>query len=214
MFHNYVEYGVISTINAFCFLHRKRGGELRVTRLISATQTNPTILQMLYYFSSLCANTPPLIETYEDGKPITVIRALSDSSKAPMIPSPFISRASNSSSISHVQSDSPRRSPRFQSKEAAFHSSRPYNPLCLDIIPGTWFGCKGYKAILSTDEQVFAKLWDGWKYAPTQMNREIRIYNTLRSLWGKLIPRLIAHGGWGFCHIIVLELIHVIHYFL
>ena len=184
-------------------------GELCVTRLISATQTNPTMLQMLYYFSSLCANTPPLVETYEDGKPVTVIRAPVDSSKAPMIPDPFATHTPSSSPISQVQSDPPRRSPRFQPREATLRPSRPYNPLCLDIIPGTWFGCKGYKAILSTGEQVFAKLWDGWKYTPEQSNREIRIYNSLHPLWGKFIPRLIAYGGWGFCHIIVLELIHV-----
>jgi len=68
MFHNAVVYGLIGTVNSFSFLARSTGGRLKITRLIPATRTNPTALQMLCYFSNLCASTSPLRETHIDGR--------------------------------------------------------------------------------------------------------------------------------------------------
>ena len=53
------------------------------------------------------------------------------------------------------------------------------------------------------------KLWDGWKHSPEESDRESAIYKSLRPLWGTLVPILIAHGGWGFCHVVVLKFIQV-----
>lgn len=175
MFHNSALYGIISTVNSFAFLRREAGGKLNLTRLIPATRTDPTILCLLYYFSNLCATTPLLVETHQDGRPITVIRAPKDSS---------ISRTT-SSSLSHIQLDPPRRSPRLQkgdsSPPASFKTST-LEALYLDIdvtALGTWLGCKGYKGVLHTGEPVFAKLWDGWKHSSEEADRESAIYNSI-----------------------------------
>jgi hypothetical protein len=207
MFHNSVVYGLISTVNSFSFLARSTGGQLKLTQLIPATRTNPTVLQMLYYFSHLCASTPPLAEAHIDGRPITVVRAEADSSTAPLVPLPSFPRISGSS-IPNL--GPPRRSPRFQTNDEDV-------VLDIDVTRKEMsFGWKGYVGFLGTGEKVFVKLWDSWKCSADEMKQEAAVYSTLRSLWGKIIPRMIVHGGWGFCHTIVLEFIEVfyIYYFI
>ena len=124
----------------------------------------------------------------------------------------------SSSSLSNIQLDAPRRSPRFN--QTVSHSKSALSDedhLYLDIdvtAPGTWLGCKGYKGVVHTGkhvsgELVFVKLWDGWKHSSEEADRESAVYTFLHGLWGTLVPRLIAHGGWGFCHVIVLEFIEV-----
>jgi hypothetical protein len=177
------------------------------------------ILRYYVYYTTfpICAQPLLLVETHQDGRPITVIRAPSDSSTAPLVPPPSNLRIT-SSSLSHFQLDPPRRSPRLQRGDSSLHSFKAstVEELYLDIdvaASGTWLGCKGYKGVLHTGEPVFAKLWDGWKHSSEEADRESAIYNTIHELWGILVPRLIAHGGWGFCHIVVLEFIKVIRPF-
>jgi hypothetical protein len=76
-------------------------------------------------------------------------------------------------------------------------------------LPGTHLGGKGYQGVLHTGERVFAKLWDGWKHSSEEVDREAHIYLQLRDLWGTAVPKMISHGGWGFCHIILLEFVEV-----
>ena len=210
LLHNSIVYGIISTVNAFAFLRRERGGKLSLTQLFPATRTNPTILCMLFYFSHLCAIAEPLAETHEDGRPITVGTAESNTSLAPLAPLPGPARTSSSrNSSDQVRLHSLRRSPRLNQERNTSDSTQ----LSLNInisVPGTHLGCKGYKAILNTGQIVFAKLWDGWKHTSEEADHETAIYCSLRDLWGTTVPRLIAHGGWGFCHIILLEFIKVI----
>lgn len=216
MVHNAVVYGLITTVNAFAFMARGNGGILKLTRLLPATTTNPTVLQMLYYMSHLCMTTPSLYETHPDGRSVSISRAPLDSSTAPRVPAPSIASPLSSSTLGPTPSfTSPRRSPRFQN-DASSHS-KPYGiepsiDLRLDIdirLPGTYLGCKGYKGVLHTGEKVFAKLWDGWKHSSDEVDREAYIYMQLRDLWGRSVPRMIAHGGWGFCYIILLEFVNV-----
>ena len=118
MFHNTVTYGIITTINSFAFLRRQRGGKLNLTRLIPATRTDPTMLCLLYYFSHLCAITPPLVETHDDGRPITVIRAGTDLLVSTLAPLPSAVRISSTPSLQSFRLDPPRRSPRFQPRDS------------------------------------------------------------------------------------------------
>ena len=144
------------------------------------------------------------METHQDGRPITFIRAPSDSSTAPLVPPPSISLNTSTVTLSRIQLDQPRRSPRFQPRDSSPSFKASTEDIYLDINVrdiGTWLGCKGYKGVLNTGVPVFAKLWDRWKHSSEELS--------LRVLWGTLVPRLIARGGWGFCPIIVLELIKV-----
>ena len=101
----------------------------------------------------------------------------------------------------------PLRSPSLQLREfkniSTIRTNAPKD-LRLDIdvhAPGTWIGCKGYKSVLHTGETVFEKLWDDWTHPGEESEREAQIYMELRDLWGTVIPRMIVHGGWVFCHI-------------
>jgi hypothetical protein len=205
MVHNAIVYGVITTINEFAFLFRENGGKLNLTRLIPATTTNPTVLQMLYYMSHLCAITELFYETYPDGRKVSISKAQPDYSTAPMIPAPSI--PTPRTSMGEPFSGTLRRSARLQDATATPEVDEIY--LYIDILaPGTYLGCKGYKGILNTGEKVFAKLWDGWKHSSKELDREVQTYKQLQSL-GNMIPRMIAHGGWGFCHVLLLEFVQV-----
>jgi hypothetical protein len=207
MVHNAVVYGLITTVNAFVFLRRDNGGKLQLTRLIPATTTTPTILHMLFYMSHLCASTELLYETHLDGRYVSIARAPTDSSAAPRLPVPSI--APSRPSLGPTPSLPPRRSPRFQ-KDNLTDVVDDELRLYIDIrSPGTYLGCKGYKGVLDTGETVFAKLWDGWKHSSEEIDREVQIYRQLSGLGGT-VPKMIAHGGWGFCHILLLEFVKVI----
>ena len=216
MVHNHVVYGLITTINAFAFLCRANGGELKMTRLIPAVTFNPTALQMLYYMSYLCAQTPLLYETKNDGTPVYISKVDKDQTRATLIPPPSMPPRRPSPDLAINPSDSsPRRSPRLQQRESKNNPKIRMDgskDLRLDIdvrVPGTWLGCKGYKGVTRTGETVFAKLWDGWKCTAEESEREAQIYMELKSLWGTIVPRMIAHGGWGFCHILLLDFVEV-----
>jgi hypothetical protein len=158
MFHNTVTYGIITTINSFAFLRRQRGGILNLTRLLPATRIDPIMLCLLYYFSHLCAITSPLLETHDDGRPITVVRAPLDSSLAPLVPPPSAVRIPPTSSLQSFRLDPPCRSPRFQARDSPPVISvlpslqkREPDDLCLDIdvrTPGVRVGGKGYRGYI------------------------------------------------------------------
>ena len=187
-----------------------------MTRLIPAVTSNPTVLQMLYYMSYLCAQTPLLYETKNDGSLVYISKVDKDQTRATLIPSPSMPQSLSTPDLGTIPSlSSPRRSPRLQQRESKNNSTIRTNAskdLHLDIdvhAPGTWLGCKGYKGVLHTGETVFAKLWDGWKHSGEESEREAQIYMELRDLWGIIVPRMIAHGGWGFCHILLLDFVEV-----
>src|SRR5271169_2158741 len=100
MFHNAIVYGLITTINAFAFLCRSNGGILKMTPLIPAnTAQTPTILQMLYYMSHLCATTPALKEKHPDGRVVRPKYADRDSSAAPKVPAQFDASSRNTNTL-------------------------------------------------------------------------------------------------------------------
>ena len=198
-----------------------------MTRLIPCTRQTPTILQMLYYMSHLCAVTPSLVETHPDGRVIGVTKAPLDASAAPKVPAPSISLSrSQLTTLSPAPAlMAPRRSPRHQDTETLelSHTNKLLKDvtnsentesddfqLIIDIhVPGTYLGGKGYRGVTQTGQAVFAKLWDGWKHSGKETEKEVSVYMALRDIWGTIVPRLLVHGGWGFCHVIVLEFVEV-----
>ena len=58
----------MTTFNSFVFLKRESPGILYMSNTISIDITAPTILQLLYFFSHLCAiDTSPLPELNSEG---------------------------------------------------------------------------------------------------------------------------------------------------
>jgi hypothetical protein len=186
-----------------------------MSRMIPNNSTPLTIMQLLYYFSYLCARHPgPHPETNNEGIPIHLKTAEKDTSKAPKIPNPdnILSRSTiPPPHNNNTPSTTPRRSPRrdiiTQNIPVEQHSS-----LTLDVnsyTKGAYLGCKGWRGTLNNGQIVFAKLWDAWKFSSTDCDHEASVYFHLQDLWGSVVPEFICTGDWGFCHILVLSYIEV-----
>src|ERR1700734_242129 len=76
MVRNAKQYGILTTANWWVFLRRENGGQLYMTELFDCQITSPpyafTILQALYHFSALSVHNGHLVETDENGNPVTV----------------------------------------------------------------------------------------------------------------------------------------------
>ena len=72
MVRNGRKYGVLTTVNGFCFLRRENHGALFMMKLTSCDVNAPTILKMLYYMSYLAAVTPALPETDSSGRTLAI----------------------------------------------------------------------------------------------------------------------------------------------
>ena len=137
------------------------------------------------------------------------------------MPAPFVASSRNTNTLGLTPNlGPPRRSPRHQNPHTDSGDKRTTPPanadpdddfhLVIDIhSPGTYLGGKGYRGFLQSGQAVFAKLWDGWKYSGKEAEKEVGIYMALREFWGTTVPKLLTHGGWGFCHIILLEFVEV-----
>src|SRR5271169_6726343 len=92
MVYDEIIYGIISTFNSFVFMKRASPGILYMSRMIPISSTTPTIMNLLYFFSHLCARDPiPRAETDSEGIPIHLRKADKTTSAAPKIPNPNIS---------------------------------------------------------------------------------------------------------------------------
>ena len=222
MVHDEIIYGIISTFNSFVFMKRASPGILSMSRMIPINSTTPTIMELLYFFSHLCARDPiPRPETNSEGISIHLRRADKTASAAPKIPNPNISllHPRTTANPDVGRTTSPRRSPRHNSSSTSSPShtnqTADFNrspSLYLDVhsvANGAYLGCKGWRGTLSTGRIVFAKLWDGWKFSPQHAEHEAGVYNCLRDLWGSFVPEFLGLGIWGFCHILLLSYIEV-----
>ena len=120
-----------------------------MSRMIPNTSTPLTIMQLLYYFSYLCARHPgPHPETNNEGIPIRMKTAEKDTSKAPKIPNPdniLSKKPIPPPQNNNTPSTSPRRSPRRHITTQNDHVEQPPS-LSLDINSYTkdaYLDCKG-----------------------------------------------------------------------
>jgi hypothetical protein len=197
-----VRYGIMATFNAFVFMKRQNGGILYMSRTIPITSTNPTILQLLYFFSHLCALDPePYIEVNSEGIAIHLKSAPKTPDKAPKIPDPNYRPPTRTAVLATPTFEGgSRRSPRFQGP-----SSSTTEPLHLDAAKLTFLGCKGWRGILNNGHPIFAKLWDAWKVSSSDSEHEACVYYHLRDLWTTVLPDFLGLGQWGFYHILLLS---------
>ena len=216
MVHDKILYGIITTFNGFVFLKRQSPGILHMSRMIPNDSTTPTLMQLLYFFSHLCArDSVPHPEANSEGVPVHLTRAEATASAAPKIPNPEVSPLTSvqlSSIETQTSHTTPRRSPRrHMVKDASSLHNRNEN-LCLDISSqgkGAYLGCKGWRGTLNTGRTVFVKLWDGWRFSSEGSDHEAAVYLALRDIWGTIVPEFLGSGNWGFCHVLLLSYIEV-----
>jgi hypothetical protein len=179
--------------------------------MIPNNSTAPTIMQLLYFFSHLCARDPiPHPETDSEGIEIHLRKAESTAAAAPKIPDPnALTRRALVPDVD-IPPNALRRSPR---RHDARLLEKQSESLYLDLSShanGGYLGCKGWRGTLSTGSTVFVKLWDGWKFSSRYCEHEAAVYLKLRDLWGTTVPEFLGSGNWGFCHILLLSFIQVL----
>jgi len=238
MVRNAKVFGVLSTMKGWCFLRRVNGGGLYITRMFgdffpvanvsdgaAAERYYPTndftIMQALYYLSSIAHGTADLPETPINGVPgqVSLPRAVSDSSAASSIqqpppPSPppeqplpmgyngyypqgyyqVVDRYDEAECIQY-DNDSDYRLLQFE----------PWKPENV-LGPKTWI----VNLVPNTKLKVVCKLWDAWNYDPTDRDREAQIYLHLKPLWGVWIPALRVKTALEFFHALILQYVEVL----
>jgi hypothetical protein len=242
MVRNGKTYGILTTMKGWCFLRRINGGGLFVTRMFGdfaawpgvslgavAEGYSPTlnfsIMQALYYLSSLAEATNNLPETPINGVPgqVNLPYAGNSSSAAPTIqqPQPAIAPmpvgqgggygyvGQGGYQGVHVLSD------YDQAECFQYHQGVHYR--CLQFEP--WkseniLGPKNWIAKLLPDQTpVVLKLWDAWKFDAKTQHHEATIYLHLRSLWRKYIPSLLIKTALEYFHALIFQYVKVTIYF-
>ena len=71
-------------------------------------------------------------------------------------------------------------------------------------------GGRAWKAQFAQEQApVVLKCWDSYKHDDNAQKTEADTYLKLRELWEICVPKFIALGQVGFCHVIILEHIEV-----
>lgn len=226
MVRNAKRYGILTTANWWVFLRRENGGQLYMTAPFDCQITSPpyafTILQALYYFSALSVHNGHLVETDENGNPVTIELADSASPKAAPLATgePHPTPTTGDASIIYP----PPQTGQYYTlvSEKLGHS--------ILIEPWKSENCLGGKSFRGTlmpndrdtsmpnnrdtsmpnDERVIVKLWDGYKFQPDMRDREVEIYMKLQTLWGKYTPSLICSADIDFCYGLIMTEVKVL----
>lgn len=213
MVRNAVQLGIISTMLGWVFLWRQDQGQLYMTRMfacrpeIDGGYTVPqglSIMQALYYFSGLAEISPILPETTggQAGR-VQIDQAATQTPAA----APTIRITQN---IEFVQHNSQQRHSQTPGQQFVLKNSTKE----LSLIFESWkvenrLGEKTWRCRLLPDDDVVIKIWDSWRCDSSARDHEVDVYMRLQSLWGKVVPSLIASAPIHFFHGFILKHIEV-----
>ena len=235
MVRNGKTYGILTTMKGWCFLRRVNGGGLYVTQMfgdfvaqpgVSAGATaegyystlNFTIMQALYYMSSLAETAPDLPETPINGVPgqVTLPYAGNSTTAAPRIHQPqpqavpqipvqrgyeYDAQGAYQVLGNYNQAECCQYQDGVDYKHLQFEPWNPDN----NLGPKNWIA-----KVLPDETKVVLKLWDAWKSDAKAQNHEASIYLHLRSLWGMYIPCLRTKTALEYFHALIFEYVKVI----
>jgi hypothetical protein len=213
MVRNHVQLGIISTVFGWVFLWRQDQGQLYMTPMFGCrpeigggytAAQGFTIMQALYYFSHFAEELPVLPET-TGGQPGFV--HIDPAATQTPAPAPRIQIKQDRIFIPYDASQPGVQPPRQQFALKTATES-------LDLIFESWnvekrLGEKTWRCTLLPDNNVVIKIWDSWKHDSSARDREVAAYMRLQSLWGKIIPALIATAPIEFFHGLILQYIKV-----
>jgi hypothetical protein len=241
MVRNAKVYGILTTLKGWCFVRRENEGRLYVTRMfgdfgaaqgISAGAAGegyyPTqgfsIMQALYYLSSIAEATPDLPETPIGGRvgQVYLPQAGNSTNAAPRIRQPppgpgqlglglggLAPAYGGQGQFGHqgvqILGDY-NQSECFQYDSAIEYKSFQFEPWLPEnnLGPKTWIA-----TTLPEHKKVVFKLWDAWRFDEEARNQEASVYLHLRSLWGKCVPSLLVKSPLEFFHALILQYIRV-----
>jgi hypothetical protein len=212
MVHNAKRFGILTTVNWWVFLRRENGGQLYMTQPLDCQTSSPpysfTILQALYYFSTLSVQHGHLPETDENGNPVSI--ELADSTYPTAAPSVAGSQPSPQSPGNSLVIY-PLQPGQFYT---LINQSLGHSILLEPWKPENSCGGKTFHGILMpNNEHVIVKLWDGYKFQSDKRDREVEIYMKLQTLWGKYTPQLICSTNIDFCYGIIMTEVKVLPIF-
>jgi hypothetical protein len=208
MVRNAKKFGILTTVNSWVFLMRANQGQLWMTCPISCLSIEPpfTILQALYYISALAVQHGHLVETDQNGNPVTIELA---NSKYPQPAPSAIGYLAQSSSQSSAAAEFIYPLPsggQYQLAPCDFGHEILLEPWKVE----RYCGQKSFRALLLPENNpVIVKLWDKYKCSNDDRNKEVQIYMRVQNLWGRETPQLICSADIDFCWGIILEDIQV-----
>jgi len=213
---NSTQLGILTTTTGFAFLRRADGGILYLSRLYGshgslapfqyelpssmAPHSTFTVSHMLYWFTAMTEQMPPLSETRM--------------AAAIQVQAAYRTLQHLSTSTVYATTVPPNYSLPPLPPTAAGSQSGPYSlqsttNLFLEFKP--WLrqnhrGGRAWSALLLPEKTpVVVKCWDGYKNNDNAQNSEVDNYLKLQDLWGICIPTFIAVGKVAFCHAIIIE---------
>jgi hypothetical protein len=240
MVRNGKAYGVLTTMKGWCFLRRVNGGGLYITRMFGDFQAwqgvspgaiaegyyntpNFTIMQALYYLSSLAEETNNLPETPLNGVPgqVNLPFAENSTAAAPTIQQPQPPMPGGQGGYGYGYIDQGGYQGGYQGVQVLggydqaeccqYHDGVDYTHLQFEpwkaenvLGPKNWIA-----KVLSDQSEVVLKLWDAWKFDAKAQNNEAAIYVYLRSLWGKCIPCLRVKTSLEYFHALIFQYVKV-----
>jgi hypothetical protein len=105
LYHNFIKRGILCTYNGFSFMRQNGRGELWMTPLIPCNSTNPTILQILYWWTALCVSDEEVPTLGPSGERIAIGFVGKNITDVPQAPGPFGSTSYSESSKQNESSD-------------------------------------------------------------------------------------------------------------
>ena len=242
MVRNGKAYGVLTTMKGWCFLRRVNGGGLYITRMFGDFVARPglspgstaegyyntsnfTIMQAIYYLSSLVEARNDLSETPVNGVPgqVNLPYAGNSTAAAPTIQQPqsqiplmpagqggygYIGQGGYQDGYQGVQV----LGGYDQAECSQYHNDVDYKYLQFEPWkPENILGPKNWIAkVLPDRTEVVLKLWDAWKFDAKAQNHEASIYLHLRSLWGTYIPSLRVKTTLEYFHALIFQYVKII----
>jgi hypothetical protein len=243
MVRNGKTYGILTTMKGWCFLRRVNGGGLYITRMFGDFVARPgvsqgafaegyyatpnfTIMQALYFLSSLAETTNDLPETPLNGVPgqVNLPYAGDSTTATPTIQQPqppiahipagqggygygYIGQGGYQGGFQGIQVlGGYDVAECHQYRDGLDYTYLQFEPWKTENVlgPKNWIA-----KVLSNQSEVVLKLWDAWKYDAEAQNREAAIYLHLRSLWGKYIPSLRVKTSLDYFHALIFEYVKV-----
>jgi len=212
---NSTQLGILTTTTGFAFLRRADGGILYLSRLYGShgslapfqyelpSSMSPhssfTISHMLYWFTAMTQQMPPLPETRMAAaiQIQAAHRAFQQLSTSTVYATPVPTNYSL-----------PPLPPTTSTGSGHYNLQSTTN-LFLEFKP--WLrenhcGGRAWSALLLPEKTpVVVKCWDAYRNTHNAQKSEVDTYLRLQELWGVCIPTFIAVGRVAFCHAIIID---------
>ena len=215
--------GILTTMAGFVFLKRQDGGVLYLSRMYGSHRdlepyqyamprtlgppNNFTISHMLYWFTAMTELARRIPESRLQ-QAIQVMNAQRASAQAPQSTGQYAQPVPANYMLPQQPQGQAPGPPGY-----TMFGLQPTEDIRVYFKP--WArenhcGGRAWKGLILPERApVVLKCWDSYKHNDDAQKTEADTYLKLWELWGICVPKFIALGTVGFCHVIILEHIEV-----